>query len=153
MQEGHPIAYFSEKLNGVVLDYSTYDKELYALVRALQNWRHYLLPKQFVIHSDNESLKHLKGQGKLSKRHARWVEFLEQFQYVIKYKKGKSNVVANALSKRYALFFTLEAKFIGFEHINQLYEHDPDFASKYSACVHTAQNGFFRHNDYLFKEK
>jgi len=36
MQEGHPIAYFSEKLNGVVLDYSTYD-ELYALVRALQN--------------------------------------------------------------------------------------------------------------------
>lgn len=33
MQEGHPIAYFSEKLNGVVLNYPTYDKELYALVR------------------------------------------------------------------------------------------------------------------------
>jgi len=45
MQEVHPIAYFSEKLNGVVLNYSTYDKELYVLVRALQNWQHYLLPK------------------------------------------------------------------------------------------------------------
>ena len=58
MQEGHPIAYFSEKLNGVVLNYSICDKELYVLVRALQTWQHYLLPKQFVIHSDHESLKH-----------------------------------------------------------------------------------------------
>ena len=35
MQGGHPIAYFSEKLNGVALSYSTYDKELYALIKAL----------------------------------------------------------------------------------------------------------------------
>ena len=143
MQKGHPIAYFSEKLNEVVLNYSTYDNELYALVRALQTWQYYLLPKKFVIHSDHESLKHLKGQSKLSKRHARWVEFLEQFQYVIKHKKGKSNVVADALSRRYVLFFTLETKFIGFENIKELYNHDPDFASKYYACEHTTQNGFF----------
>ena len=38
MQEGHPIAYFSEKLNGVALNYLTYDKELYALVCALKTW-------------------------------------------------------------------------------------------------------------------
>jgi len=60
IQEGHPIAYFSEKLNGVALNYSTYDKELYALVHALQTWQHYLLPKEFVIHSDHESIKYLK---------------------------------------------------------------------------------------------
>ena len=41
LQEGHSIAYFSEKLNKSLLNYSTYDKELYALVRALQNWQHY----------------------------------------------------------------------------------------------------------------
>jgi hypothetical protein len=39
-----------------------------------------------VIHSDHESLKHLKGQGKLSRRQAKWVEFIETFPYVIKYK-------------------------------------------------------------------
>jgi hypothetical protein len=37
-QEGRPFAYFSEKLSGVVLNYPTYDKEMYALVRALENW-------------------------------------------------------------------------------------------------------------------
>ncbi|XP_040964752.1 uncharacterized protein, partial [Gossypium hirsutum] len=87
MQDGRPIAYFSEKLNGAVLNYPTYDKELYSLIRALETWQHYLWPKEFVIHTDHESLKYLKGQHKLNKRHAKWVEFLESFPYVIKYKK------------------------------------------------------------------
>jgi len=38
LQEGHPIAYFSEKLNDPSRNYHTYDKELYALVRALHTW-------------------------------------------------------------------------------------------------------------------
>ncbi|KAH9801845.1 hypothetical protein KPL71_001176 [Citrus sinensis] len=102
MQEGRPIAYFSEKLSGAALNYPTYDKEMYALVRALETWQHYLLPKEFVIHTDHESLKHLKGQGKLHKRHAKWVEFIEPFPYVIKYKQGKENVVADALARRFS---------------------------------------------------
>ena len=48
LQEGRPIAYFSEKLNGASLNYPTYDKEMYALVHALENWQHYLWPKEFV---------------------------------------------------------------------------------------------------------
>ena len=44
LQDGHPIAYFSEKLSGVAFNYSTYDKELYVFVRALKTWQHYLLP-------------------------------------------------------------------------------------------------------------
>jgi hypothetical protein len=60
MQERRPIAYFSEKLSGPTLNYSVYGKELYALVRSLETWQHYLFPKKFVIHLDHESLKHLK---------------------------------------------------------------------------------------------
>ncbi|XP_031403186.1 uncharacterized protein LOC116212684, partial [Punica granatum] len=110
MQEGRPIAYFSEKLSGAALNYPTYDKELYALVRALEMWQHYLWPKEFVIHTDHESLKHLKGQHKLNKRHARWVEFIETFPYVIRYKQGKENVVADALSRRHDDFLFRENK-------------------------------------------
>ena len=42
MQGGRPIAYLSEKLSGAALNYPTYDKELYALVQALETWQHYL---------------------------------------------------------------------------------------------------------------
>jgi len=76
LQGEHPIAYFSEKLHGATPNYPIYDKEFYALVRALKTWEHYLVSKEFVIHSDLESLKYLKGQHMLNKRHAKWVEFL-----------------------------------------------------------------------------
>ncbi|PKI52792.1 hypothetical protein CRG98_026827 [Punica granatum] len=99
-EEKRPIAYFSEKLSGASLNYSTYDKELYALVRALETWQHYLWLKEFVIHTNHESLKHLKGQNKLNRRHTKWVKFIEMFPYVIQYKQGKKNAVADALSRR-----------------------------------------------------
>ncbi|GKV13634.1 hypothetical protein SLEP1_g24622 [Rubroshorea leprosula] len=67
MQERRPTAFFSEKLTGAALNYPTYDKEMYALVRALETWQHYLWPKEFMTHTDHESLKHLKGQGKLNR--------------------------------------------------------------------------------------
>ena len=76
------------------------------------------------MHADHESLKHLKGQGKLDKRHAKWVEFIEAFPYVIKYKQGKENVVADTLSRSYALISTLNAKLLGFEYIKELYVND-----------------------------
>jgi len=57
MQEGKPIVYFSEKLGGAQLNYPVYDKELYALVRVLETWQHYLWPKEFIIHSNHEALK------------------------------------------------------------------------------------------------
>uniref|UniRef100_A0A2N9G6P5 Reverse transcriptase domain-containing protein n=1 Tax=Fagus sylvatica TaxID=28930 RepID=A0A2N9G6P5_FAGSY len=102
-KDRRPIAFFSEKLSGASLKYPTYDKELYTLVRALETWQHYLWPREFVIHTDHESLKHLKGQDKLNQRHARWLEYIKTFPYVIRYKQGKENIVADALSQRSSL--------------------------------------------------
>jgi hypothetical protein len=142
MQEKRSIAYFSEKLNGATLNYPTYDKELYAVVRALETWQHYLWPREFVIHTDHQSLKHLKGQGKLSRRHAKWVEFIETFSYVIKYKQGQENVVANALSRMYVLLNTLNTKLLGFEYIKELYLNDHDFSAIYDTCKVLAMDKF-----------
>lgn len=72
IHEGRSIAYFSKKLDKASLNYSTYDKEFYA-------WRYYLLLEEFVIHTNYESVKHLKGQNKLSRRYTKWIEFLEGF--------------------------------------------------------------------------
>ena len=152
MQEKRPIAYFSEKLNGAALNYPTYDKELYALVRALETWQHYLSSKEFVIHTDHESLKYLNGQGKLNRRHAKWVEFIESLPYVIKYIQGKENIVADTLSRRYALISTLNAKLLGFEYVKELYANDDDFANVYGACEKTAFGKFYRLDEYLFRD-
>lgn len=146
IQEQKPIMYFSEKLNGAALNYPTYDKELYALVRALQTWQHYLWPKEFVIHIVHESLKHLKGQDKLNRRHAKWVEFIESFPYVIRYKSGKENIVADALSKRYSLLSTLSSKLMGFEFLKEIYKNDGDFGKLFFQCV----NGITVNNFYVF---
>jgi len=153
LQEGHPIAYFSEKLKGSHLNYSTYDKELYALVRALHTWQHYLFPKEFVIHSDHESLKYLKIQNKLNKRHAKWVEFLEQFPYVIKHKQGKINIVVDALSRRYSLLNLLGTQYLGFDHIKELYHDDLDFSLIYQECAKGGHKDFFMQDGFLFKGK
>ncbi|XP_048627208.1 uncharacterized protein LOC125595466 [Brassica napus] len=150
MQDKKPIAYFSEKLGGATLNYPTYDKELYALVRALQVWQHYLWPKEFVIHTDHESLKHLKGQQKLNKRHARWVEFFETFPYVIHYKKGKENVVADALSRRYTLLSSMETKLLGFEHIKSCYANDPEFKDVFTESEKHASGKFYQVKGFLF---
>jgi hypothetical protein len=120
MQNGRPIAYHSEKLDGARLNYPIYDKELFALVRVLDVWQHYLRPKEFVIHSDHESLKYLKSQTNLNKRHAKWVEFIESFTFVIKYKKGKDNVVADALSRKANLLTRLDISVLGLDEIKEL---------------------------------
>jgi hypothetical protein len=46
------------------------------LVRVLETWQHYLWCKEFVIYSEHESLKHIRGQAKLNKHYAKWVEFI-----------------------------------------------------------------------------
>ena len=105
---------------------------------AFETWQHYLWPKEFVIHTDHESLKHLKGQHKLNKRHARWMEFVETIPYVIRYKQGKENIIVDALSLRYVLISTLDAKLFGFEHIKELYTFEQDFSEEYACCKKAA---------------
>ncbi|XP_074299023.1 uncharacterized protein LOC141630031 [Silene latifolia] len=147
IQEKRPIAYLFEKLNGARLNYSTYDKEFYAIVRALDHWSHYLRPKPFILHSDHEALKHIHGQQKLNQRHAKWVEFLQSFTFSSKYKTGSSNVVADALSRRHSLLIELDARILGFEHIKELYKSDPEFSKEIidPTGLYTVQDG------YLFK--
>jgi len=100
-------------------------------------------------------LKHLKGQGKLSRKHAKWVEFIETFSYVIKYKQGQENLIVDALSRRYVLLNTLNilsTKLLGFEYIKELYLDDHDFDAIHDTCKVSAKGKYFRHDGFLFKE-
>ena len=87
-----------------------------------------------MIHTDHESLKHLKGQGKLNQRHARWLEYIETFPYVIRYKQGKENIVDDTLSRRYVLLTSMSAKMLRFEYVKDMCVDDANFFDVYKAC-------------------
>jgi hypothetical protein len=106
MQYHKPIYHHSENFNQVVVNYTTYDKELYALFQSVNKWKNYLLGKETIIHIDHQPLQYLQAQTKLQQsRHYRRMGFLQQFHLVIKYKKGTSNKVADMISRLMLLLF------------------------------------------------
>ncbi|XP_071688487.1 uncharacterized protein [Rutidosis leptorrhynchoides] len=150
-QNKRPVAFFSEKLNDSRRRYSTYDREFYAIVRCLEVWRHYLLPAEFVLYSDHEALKYIQGQHKLSARHAKWVESLQAYSFVIQHKAGSQNQVADALSRRYSLISTMRIQVCGFDSWKSMYATDRDFKDLWVTCTKGSHPLFNINNGYLFK--
>jgi hypothetical protein len=94
------VAFTLRRLSRTEEKYSTRDKELLAIKHALKEWQHYLQGgKHFQILTDHELLKHLQSQPTLSRREARWIEFLAEFDMEIRYAPGITNQVADALSR------------------------------------------------------
>eukprot|EP00253_Pinus_taeda_P019835 PITA_19835 len=151
-QEDRPVAYFSEKLNESRQKYSTYDKEFYAIIQALKHWRHYLLGNEFVLFTDNSALQYIMQQHKLNHKHAAWVEYLQNFTFVLKHISVQANKVADALSRRILLLQEGTMQVLGFEHLKELYQTYADFKEAYEAC----QNPLLRNNslwlDYNLQE-
>lgn len=147
-QHGRPIAYFSEKLAGARSRYSTYDIEFYAIVQAIKHWRHYLVHREFVLFTDHDALRHLDSQAKVSSRHASWIAYLQQFTFSIRHQSGKTNRVADALSRRHTLIGTMHTKVLGFISMADLYPDDHFFGRIFSdvssglSSDYTIQDGF-----------
>jgi hypothetical protein len=127
------VTYFSEKMNEVKIKYSTYDKEFYGVIQALKKWRHYLVPKEFVLYSDNHALQFMTRQEKLNQKHAKWVEFMQNFTFVIKHISETANKVVDALSRRCLLMQEFRVKNLGFDNLKEMYRDDPDFKEAYEA--------------------
>ncbi|KAL9253445.1 Laccase-15-like protein [Drosera capensis] len=122
-------AFFTEKLSGAKVRYSTSEAELYEVVRVLRHWRHCLLHQEFVLFTDNKAIKYIHSQEKLSVRHVKWVNFLQEYHFVLKHKSGVLNPVADALSRRASILITMKAEVLGFDSFKDLYDSDPDFGS------------------------
>jgi hypothetical protein len=101
MQEGRPLAFTSRKLSERNLAKSIYENEMLAILHAVDLWCPYLLGQRFQIKIDHQSLKYFLEQRISSPEQQKWVTKLFGYDYEIIYKKGKDNVVANALSRKY----------------------------------------------------
>ena len=98
-QNGHPVAYESTKLNSHQFNYPVHDKEMCAIMHALERWRSFLFGRYFKVYTDHRSLVHFKTQSNLNQRQLRWQEKTADYDMEILYKPGKENVVADALSR------------------------------------------------------
>jgi hypothetical protein len=101
MQEKRPIAYFSKALGARNLTKSAYEKELMAMVLAIQHWRPYLLGRKFIVSTDQKSLKQLMQQRIVTMEQQNWAAKLLGYDFDIVYKQGKLNKGADALSRMY----------------------------------------------------
>ena len=80
-------------------DYSIHDKEMCAIMHALERWWSFLLEQYFKIYTNHRSLVHFKTQSNLNQRQLRWPEKAADHDMEILYKPGKENLVAHELSR------------------------------------------------------
>nr|CAN62821.1 hypothetical protein VITISV_013041 [Vitis vinifera] len=157
MQEGHPIAYISKALSDRFQTLSTYEKEMLAILMAIKKWESYLVDRHFVIKTDHQSLKYLLEQRVTTPTQQALVAKLMQYDYEIRYKQGKENVAADALSRiQPAELFVLSTTILNtqlydlikeswgvdpeLQKIIKAKEADPSAYPKYS-CFHDSPTG------------
>ncbi|TIB07156.1 hypothetical protein E3P90_04139 [Wallemia ichthyophaga] len=100
--ETRPVAYLSQKLNGSQLNWSIRDKELYAIIVAITKWKHYLLGRSITVNTDHKTIETFR-KAEFSSRVAKWSEIWAEYDIEVKYKPGKDNKVADALSRKMEL--------------------------------------------------
>jgi hypothetical protein len=95
----HPVAYASRTLNPAETNLDTTEKEVLAIIWNVKHFRPFLYGKKFTIRTDHQPLKWLKNLKEPNAKLTRWRLALEEFDYEIEYIPGKSNKVADALSR------------------------------------------------------
>jgi len=95
-----PLAFYSAKLKNAETRYATHEREMLAIVKALKFFRCYIHGRPTTVLTDHRTLQYFQVQDKYSARQERWNEFLQQYNLIIKYQAGKSNVVADFFSRR-----------------------------------------------------
>ena len=98
----HPCGFISQSLNPAERNYEIYDRELLAIIRGLEAWRHLLLgaPHPIQILCDHKNLGYWRTAQKLNRRQARWALFLSEFDYELIHVPGTKMVQSDALSRR-----------------------------------------------------
>ena len=100
IQNQNVIAYASRQLKPYEINYPTHDLELAVVVFALKIWRNYLYGVKSEVFSNHKSLKYFFDQKELNMRQRRWMEFLKNYEFKLNCHPGKTNVMADVLSRK-----------------------------------------------------
>ena len=96
------MAYFSKKHSSAECNYDIYDKDLMAIIKALEEWRPECDGAAYLLQliTDHKDLEYFMTKKLLNRRQAQWSGFLTRFDYKLVYSPGKSNGKADALTRR-----------------------------------------------------
>jgi hypothetical protein len=97
IQNDHPIALESQKIQEYERNYSIYDKEMLSIMHALTKFQQYLVGNRFKVKSDHNILRFLMEKNKLSDQQKKWIGKIQAYDFEIEYVKGKNNVVVDVL--------------------------------------------------------
>ena len=86
----------------------------------------------------------------MNTRHARWIDYLQHFDFVIRHKAGRENKVADALSRRPHLLHMFSANIVGFESVKAEYTNDEDFGNIYNTLSNQEQTTV---KEYVIREE
>jgi len=97
-----PVAFISKSLSDTERNYKIHDKEMLAVVRCLEAWRHFLKETtiRFEIWTDYKNLEYFIKAQKLNRRQARWALYLSRFNFMLKHVPGSKMGKADSLSRR-----------------------------------------------------
>lgn len=98
-QNRHPIAYLSKSLSPKNQILSVYEKEMLAILFAVEKWRHYLLGQAFTILTDHKTLKRLLNQRITTLAQNQWLSKLLGYNYKVEYHAGPLNTIPDVLSR------------------------------------------------------
>ena len=98
-----PVAYFSKKLSPAESNYPIYNKEMLAIIRAMEEWRGKLrsVKEPFIVLTDYKNLQYFLIAKRLTERQVRWSLILSQFRFRLKFRAGKKAERPDALSRRH----------------------------------------------------
>ena len=101
-EKWRPVAFISKSLSDTERNYEIHDKEMLAVVRCLEAWRHFLegTVVKFEIWTDHKNLEYFMKAQKLNRRQARWALYLSRFDFVLKHVSGSKMGKADSLSRR-----------------------------------------------------
>ena len=96
------MAFLSKSLNEMERNYEIHDKEMLAIIRGLEAWRHLLegVQSKFEIWTDHKNLEYFMKAQKLNRRQARWALYLSRFDFTLKHVAGTKMEKADGLSRR-----------------------------------------------------
>ena len=97
-----PVAFISKSLSDTEQNYEIHDKEMLAVIRCLEAWRHFLegATEKFEIWTDHKNLEYFMKVQKLNKKQARQALYLSRFSFMLKYVLGSKIGKADSLSRR-----------------------------------------------------